>query len=253
MAVFTAVSIWATAALGTGWTFMGLSPALTTALFSAGRAISWSLASQALARQSVPRQKTQAIIDETDSPRVRAYGRVLLGGIRAFFESDDGKLYQIVVSHHGPVDGLTRFWIDGEPVESWDPATGEVKRYKYIWFRDGSGSGGDYEPVLIRFPALWTPQHRLQGQATFCTQWGDPSDEDFAKEFPKGPHTNVQAELRASRVRDMQGNLVYSENASLIIRDYLTHQDGWRIPAAMIDNDSFGRFVQICGQPVPIR
>ena len=253
MAVFTAVSIWATAALGTGWTFMGLSPALTTALFSAGRAISWSLASQALARQSVPRQKTQAIIDETDSPRVRAYGRVLLGGIRAFFESDDGKLYQIVVSHHGPVDGLTRFWIDGEPVESWDPATGEVKRYKYIWFRDGSGSGGDYEPVLIRFPALWTPQHRLQGQATFCTQWGDPSDEDFAKEFPKGPHTNVQAELRASRVRDMQGNLVYSENASLIIRDYLTHQDGWRIPAAMIDNDSFGRFVQICGQPVPLR
>ena len=251
MAVFTAISLWATAALGAGWSFLGLSPALTAAVFRAGSAIGWSLASQALARQSVPAQKVQAIITQTDSPRVRAYGRVLLGGPKAFFEAQDGSLLQIVVIHHGAVDGLIRFWFDGEPVAL--DADGRLNRYTRLLFRDGSGPvSGDYPEVLSRFPDLWTSQHRLEGQATFNTAFGDPADEDFVGYYPKGPQTIVQAEVRASRVRDMLGAMVYSENAGLCIRDYQIHPDGWRIPAAMVDDDSFGRFTAICGQPVPL-
>ena len=251
MAIFTAISMWATAALGAGWSLLGMSPALTSALFSVGRAVSWSLASQALARQSVPAQKVQAIITQTDSPRVRAYGRVLLGGTKAFFEAQDGSLLQIVVIHHGAVDGLIRFWVDGEPVTL--DADDKVHRYMRLLFRDGSGPvSGDYPEVLSRFPDLWTSQHRLKGQATFNTAFGDPADEDFVGYFPKGTQTMVQAEVRASRVRDMLGALVYSENAALCIRDYLIHPDGWRIPAASIDDDSFGRFAVICGQAVPL-
>lgn len=251
MAIFTAISMWATAALGAGWSLLGLSPAMTSALFSVGRAVSWSLASQALARQSVPAQKVQAIITQTDSPRVRAYGRVLLGGPKAFFEAQDGTLHQIVVIHHGAVDGLIRFWVDGEPVTL--DADNKVHRYMRLLFRDGSGPvSGDYPEVLSRFPGLWTSQHRLQWQATFNTAFGDPADEDFVGYFPKGTQTMVQAEVRASRVRDMLGAMVYSENAALCIRDYLIHPDGWRIPAASIDDDSFGRFAVICGQAVPL-
>ena len=255
MAVFTAISLWASSSLAFmgagGLSFLGLSPAMTSALFSVGRAVSWSLASQALARQSVPAQKVQAIITQTDSPRVRAYGRVLLGGPKAFFEAQDGTLHQIVVIHHGPVDGLIRFWVDGEPVTL--DADDKVHRYMRLLFRDGSGPvSGDYPEVLSRFPNLWTSQHRLEGQATFNTAFGDPADEDFVGYFPKGTQTMVQAEVRASRVRDMLGAMVYSENAALCIRDYLIHPDGWRIPAASIDDDSFGRFAVICGQAVPL-
>ena len=65
MAIFTAVSMWATAALGAGsLSVFGLSPALTSALFAAGRSVGWSLASQALARQNVPRQQVQANINQ---------------------------------------------------------------------------------------------------------------------------------------------------------------------------------------------
>ena len=251
MAIFTAISMWATAALGAGWSLLGMSPAMTAAVFRAGSAIGWSLASQALARQSVPAQKVQAIITQTDSPRVRAYGRVLLGGPKAFFEAQDGTLHQIVVAHHGAVDGLIRFWVDGEPVTL--DADDKVHRYMRLLFRDGSGPvSGDYPEVLSRFPSLWTSQHRLKGQATFNTAFGDPADEDFVGYFPKGTQTMVQAEVRASRVRDMLGAMVYSENAALCIRDYLIHPDGWRIPAASIDDDSFGRFAVICGQAVPL-
>lgn len=272
MAVFTAISLWASSSLAFmgagGLSFMGLSPAMTSALFSVGRAVSWSLASQALARQSVPAQKVQAIITQTDSPRVRAYGRVLLGGTKAFFEAQNGHLHQIVVAHHGRMDGLIGVWIDGEKKATGaTPAAadggGRINRYLAVYFKNGSGNGGDYDGVFAgdglgwndlheAFPALWTSAHRLQGQATYYTIFGDPADEDFVEYFPKGPSTNVQIEVRASRVRDMAGGLVYSENAALCIRDYLTHQDGWRIPAAMVDDDAVGRFAAICAQPVPL-
>lgn len=266
MAIFTYIA-------STAWwaafsSSIGLSAAAANAVITLGQSVAWSLAASALSRQNVPRQQVQATINQTDSPRIRAYGRNLLGGTRAFFEAQSGHLHQIVVAHHGAVDGLTRIWVDGEPVATGATppgadAGGRVNRYLAVLFRNGAGDGGNYAGVFAgdglgwkdlheAFPTIWTPQHRLRGQATFYAVFGDPADEDLQKYFPKGPHTQVQVEIRASLVRNMLGELVYSENAALCIRDYLTHADGWRIPAASIDNDSFGRFAQICGQAVPL-
>lgn len=224
--------------------------AVANAVIAVGQSLSWSLAAAALAKSNVPSQQVQAVVSQTDAPRIRVYGRNLLGGQRVFFEADDGQLLQIVVCAHGRVDGLVQFWWDGEPVET-DP-DGRVQRYKYNYFRDGSGIGGDYSEVLERFPALWTTAHRLQGQTTFCTKFGDPSDEDFAKVFPKGAYTVVQAEIRGARVRNMAGDPIYSENAGLCIRDLMTHADGWNIPLARLDAASWGNFAALCGEAVPL-
>ena len=252
MAIFTAIAAYASFALGPGaLSLFGLSPAVTAAVVSVGRSALWSLAGAALTKPNLPRQQVMATITQTDTPRVRAYGRNLLGGQRVFFETNDGTLYQIVVSHHGAVDGLIRFWVDGEPV-SLD-ANDKVNRYTTLLFRDGSGSvSGDYPEVLNRFPGLWTSQHRLEGQATFYTAFGDPSDEDFGKYFPKGAYTQVQAEIRASRVPNMAGAMIYSENAGLCIRDLLTHVDGWNIALNRLDAASWQAFVTRCGQSVPL-
>lgn len=243
--------------VGAGWgavTVFGLSPAVSAAIIAVGRSALWSLASAALIKPNVPRQQVQATLNQTDAPRIRAYGRNLLGGQRVFFESAEGTLFQIVVCHHGQVDGLIRFWWDGEPVET-DP-DGFVHRYKRNYFRDGSGAGGDYTGIPARnldlFPTLWTADHRLQGQATFLAIFGDPSDEDFAKVFPKGAYTVVQAEVRGARVRNMAGAAVYSENAGLCIRDLMTHADGWSIPLDRLDTASWQGFVNLCGQAVPL-
>ena len=253
MVVFTALNL-AASALMPGFagslSILGMSPAVTAAVISVGRSLTWSLASAALTRQKVPSQQVQATLSQTDAPRIRGYGRLLLGGQRAFFEAKDGELHQIVVAHHGRVDGLIRFWVDGEPVT----LDGDDKfgRYTKLLFRDGSGIGGDYEAVLEEFPTLWTTAHRLQGQATFYTRFGDPSDEDFAKVYPKGPYTVVHIEVRASRVRSLAGDLVYSENAGLCIRDLMTHPDGWNIPLARLDATSWAQFAQVCAQAIPI-
>lgn len=246
MAVFTylaTTAFWAsvTTALGT---------TAASAIIAAGQAVTWSLASAALSRPAASRQEMMATLNQTESARRRAYGRNLMGGVRALFQARDGRLYQVVVIHHGRVDGLLRFWIDGEPV-TWNADTGEVQRYKYLFFRDGSGQGGDYAPPRQAFPTIWTADHRLQGQATFCSVWGDPSDEDFQKVFPKGDQTQVQAEIRGVRVRNLAGDLVYTENAGLCIRDLMTHSEGWGIPLARLDAASWASFVALCGEAVP--
>ena len=247
---------------------IGLSTAAANAVIAIGQSVTWSLAAGALSRQNVSRQAVMATLTQTDTPRIRAYGRNLLGGQRAFFEAQSGRLHQIVVSHHGAVDGLIRVWIDSEPVTTGSTPAGadgggRINRYLAVLFRRGAGNGGDYEGVFAAdglgwrdihqaFPTIWTSAHRLENQATFYAVFGDPADEDLQEFFPKGPQTMVQVEVRASRVRDMLGALVYSENAALCIRDYLNHPDGWRIPAAMVDDDAFGRFAAICAQPVPL-
>lgn len=251
MVVFSAII--AMLPVGAGWgavTIFGLNPAVSATIIAAGRSALWSLAGADLTKPNVTSQQVQATLSQTDAQRIRVYGRNLLGGQRVFFEAEDGQLLQIVVCAHGRVDGLVQFWWDGEPVET-DP-DGQVSRYKYNYFRDGSGIGGDYSEVLSRFPALWTTAHRLQGQTTFCTKFGDPSDEDFAKVFPKGAYTVVQAEVRGSRVLNMAGASIYSENAGLCIRDLMAHADGWNIPVSRLDTASWQGFVNLCGQSVPL-
>lgn len=219
---------------------------------SIGQAATWALASALLNRPEVSRQEMMATIDETDGPRIRAYGRNLMGGNRVFFEARDGRLYQIVVFHHGSVDGLIRVWIDGSPVNR-NEATGEIERYKYVFFRDGSGQGGQYEPVLLAFPTLWTTDHRLQNQATFCSVWGDPSDEDFPKVFPKGAQTQVQVEVRGLRVKNLDTDETeYSDNAGFCIYHFFTNPNGWGFQESVMDTEIWQYFASVCRQPISL-
>lgn len=268
MAVFTALSLLLPASLGS-LTVFGLSAQVTAAIFSVGRAVTWSLASAALQKQpSIPRQQIMANINQTDQPRIRAYGRVLLGGPRAFWEAyaDGGALFQIVVLHHGGVDGLISYWVDGErvtvradgAVTSPPFETGDDNPDIILDFRNGRDTpvagirGGYYPEITAQFPTLWTANHRLDEQATMYARFDLPAMERMPKIFPKGANTVLQAEIRSSLVLTGAG-LAYSENAAWCNRDYLTHQDGWRIDPAFIDGDSFADFAALCGEIVGTR
>ena len=257
MAVFTALTMWATAALGPGaLSIAGLSPALTAAVVKAGQSALWSITAQALSRPQIPLQQIQATIQQTDLPRVRAYGRNMLGGTRAFWETDDGKLYQLVVLHHGAISGLISFWVDSERVQvdaGGNVTTSPISPDMQILFRDGTAQGGSYAVLQEAFPSLWTAQHQLQGQATLLAVMYNPGPEQFAEVFPKGPQTLIQAEVQGALVRSLTGTMVYTESPGLCIRDYLTHADGWRIPLAALDTAGWQAFVGLCAEPVALK
>ena len=248
MAVFTylaTTAFWAGATSAIGVTAANVA-------ISLGQAAAWALASAALNKPEVSRQQVMATVDETDAPRVRAYGFNLLGGVKVFFEAKDGRLDQIVVVHHGGLDGLIRVWIDGSPV-SRNETTGEIERYKYVHFRDGFSDGGNYPDVRSAFPDLWTADHRLRFQASFQSTWGDPSDEDFSKVFPKGSQTQVQLEVRGLRVKNLDtGEIQFSDAAGWCIYHFMTDHNGWNLPESVMDQDVWQYFSSVCRQTVQL-
>lgn len=251
MAIFTLL---ATTAL---WTSVSgvIGSTAAGALIALGQSVTWSLVSAAIMRSKVDAQTVKATVSQTNQPRIRAYGRNLLGGVRVFFESGQGELFQVVACHQGAVDGLIQFWWDGKPVPTANNSA-NPRRYQRSYFNNG-GDAGDFGWVpwrnLSLFPTLWTTNHRLRDQVAYLSVFGDPSDEDFGKVFPRGPNTSVQVEVRGVRVRNLAGALEYSENAGLCIRDFLTHPDGWGFPSNKIDLPSFTNFTALSAEPVPLR
>lgn len=222
-----------------------------------------SVASNALFRPrspNMPRQEFRSTLNQASGERLRGYGRMKLAGTRAFWNSKDGILYQVIVFHHGQVHAIDRFFVGDDEV-TLDGA-GWVKEEPY---RDGDdtfirmatrvGTPGQtaFEEMAV-WGQAWDERYRLRGLACLYVEFVAPELERYSEVFPEGPNTTIRIEARMSRVYDPRtGTTGYSENPALAIRDYLTHPDGYRLSADQIDDASFAAFANICDQIVPLK
>lgn len=256
MAIFSGIIAALGAAGFTGAvTIFGLSPALSAALLSVGRAALWNAAARALA-PGVPAQQVQANIKQAAGPRIRGYGQFLLGGTRALYEAADGVLHEIVVMHHGEVSAVTGWLIDGEAVTldgSGVTTTGAAAGYVQIQ-KILSGNGGDYAAARAAFPTIWTTAHDLTGQATFYARLTAPALSKMQQVFPRQHQTEIQAICNLSPVLDPRTMTTgYSNLTGPVALDYLTHADGYRINIASVDLASFAQFTTLCDEDVPLK
>lgn len=274
MAIFTAIATFFTGVAAS----IGFGAAAATAIGAAAanliKSAVFSLLSRALTpKPSIPKQEIQATINQASGPRTRVYGQALLGGTRSFWETDANKLHQIILLNHTAVTANIAFWIDGRQVatDAYGGVTSEpftVKSSGVVWpnlspqykadivldWHDGTGDGGDWPDVTAIFPALWTADHKLTGQATICAKMTAPSGAKFSKRFPRGPNTNIQMEVQGAAVLDTRtGVTAYSDNAALCIADYLTHSDGYRISSDKIDTETFNVFADLADEAVPLK
>jgi hypothetical protein len=236
-------------------TIFGLSPALSAAIIGIGRAVLYSAISGALApKAKVPRQQVQAVVNQGLSPRIRAYGQVKLGGVRAFFEAKAGVLYQVVVCHHGPLSSVIGWEVDGRRVSvdaDGDVAAGRQAGFMRMVADIDGVRGGVWPAITAAFPTLWDASHSLQGQSTFYVRMRLPKLSRLSKVFPRQAQTTVQLIARGSSVLDVRTGVTgYSDNAALAIHDYLTHPDGYRVPVSRIDQASFSDFANRCDEAV---
>lgn len=258
MAIFSAIS---SALIGVGlqifgWTAAGWAAAGAFANIVMGAALLglYSVVSSALA----PTMKTpqaQAVINQSAGSRIRGYGRALLGGTRAFWDSKGGELYQIVMMHHGEIDHVEGFKIGDKNVEvesSGNVSTSPFNNLVRIYHRVGSSNQTTY-PMMLTDWDMWTEDHRLRGIAHFLVRFSSPSQSDYSKVFPDGYNTPVRALCRLSRVWDPRNdNIAWSDNSALCILDYLTHPDGYRLTRDDIDLNSFALFANLCDEDVPL-
>lgn len=273
-AVFTAITGYLTTAL----IGMGLSAAVAGAASSLLIGAALLGVSMLLAPRppvmSTP--QAQAVINQSIGPRVRGYGRALLGGTRAFFDSRDGYLYQAIMMHSGEIDAIESIRVGDRTIELNGDGDVVTEGFSYnivisegSWFSSevtesrfavrikthlGSAGQGTEGMLTDAFPGIWTSEHRLRGIAYMAVRFRSPTQEDFQKIFPEGYNTPVRGLCRLSRVYDPRSNsTAWSDNSALCILDYLTHPDGYRKTLGDIDLDSFIAFANLCDEDVPLK
>ncbi|MGO4127804.1 phage tail protein [Inquilinus sp. YAF38] len=283
----------AAAAAGTA-TFIGLNAVAWSAI-SVGLSIAGTLAQTLLAEQP-PKPKMQdgdVSIKQAIPPRTRMYGRQRLGGVYLYYDSTpDGDLKTLVChAAHECDDSMAgapnpeEHWLNDEQVQI--DKDGNVKDDP--WWQEGSGLGGDdgHSAVVIRnylgvptqqiptFDEKWTVDHKAHGLCCTYVKYADLKDEDQIKVFPSGPPP-YRIVLRGAKVFDprLQGtdpgehdpddeaSWAWSDNAALVILDYLTRLErdvpvGFGIPlagpAGCIDLASFAAAADVCDQLVALK
>jgi hypothetical protein len=251
-------------ALGAGLTAVfGTSTFLTTAI-SAG----FSVLSSVLFRPKQPRpEDVQTTSKNPTSPRQRHYGRVKTSGALAFKEGHRGTLHVVIALSTGEIDEIEEFWADdrnltlgtGGQVDQ-DPYDGNL----FIEYRLGLPTETHYSNLTAVFPE-WTSDHRGDGIASlYALQDSTPQDK-LSKRFPKVSETLYRVVARGSKVFNLNPNSppdsppidVWTDNAAGVIRDYMTHRDGMRLPLSLFTTTQATAGWQLayskCAELIPLK
>lgn len=246
------------------WNVLGLTSLAAAGMFAnivlGAALIGASYLTGSMRQPSMKTPQAQAVINQSTGPRVRGYGRALLGGTRAFFDSNGGgTLFQIVMMHSGEIEAIEHFKV-GDIVVNLDPdgfvtnsafQSGGRSQVRIIGHLGAANQPA--EQVMVSNWSQWTTAHRLRGIAYFFAWFRSPKSEDFQKIFPESYNTPVRGLCRLSKVWDPRNNTTaWSDNSSLCILDYLTHSDGYRLTIDDIDVPSFAAFANLCDEPVPL-
>ena len=209
-----------------------------------------------------PAPQYQAVINQSSAARRRGYGRAKLGGVRAFYDSKNGFLYQIVMIHQGQIDVYEKFFLGDQlvtlsannSVEQAPFALSATDAFAFMYPRGGAPDQLAESVMISAFDDVWTSDHRLRGIAYITATFRSPPSESYLRIFPEGYNTPVMAVCRLSRVLDTRTNATaWSDNPALCIADYLTHPDGYRrLSYDDLDIPSFNAFADLCDEAVPL-
>ena len=202
------------------------------------------------------RQDRRQMIRGAVEARQVVYGRARVSGPMLYASSsgDDRRFLHLVVGLAGhPVAGLDAVWVndiripaaelDGAGMVAAGPLAGKARVRLY----NGTQTAAD--PNLVAESADgWSPQHILRGIAYLYVRL--EYDQDA---FPNGLQ-NISAEIRGkSDILDPRTNATgYTENAALIVLDYLRSADGLACAADEIDTAAFIAAANVCDEAVQI-
>lgn len=174
------------------------------------------------------------------APRTRHYGRVRIGGPWAFGAvDDDGQFHKVTMLCTGELDaveeryvGNTLVTVDGGNHVNEDPWDSDELLYEY---RLGLATETVYSELDSTFPE-WTSSHRGDGIASIYTVQRNGILELVLERWPQGVNTQYTVVARASKVYNpLTGLTEWTDNAAAVIRDYLIHSDGMRLPSWLVE------------------
>ncbi|WP_109613913.1 fibronectin type III domain-containing protein [Pseudaminobacter salicylatoxidans] len=222
----------------------GAALGIATTLLTYGTVIGLSIGLNFLASSifSPPQPKPEDMQQSSKQPlqpRVRHYGRVKVSGAWVFAEATAATFHKVLALGVGPIDAFEEFWIEDTKVAlgsgGWvqtDPwgGSGDAR----ILSRRGLAAETYYSELGSTFPE-WTTAHRGDGTASLYAYQGSATQENYMKRWPNGINTNFRVVMRAAQVMNpVTGATAWNDNAAAVIRDYVTHSDGMRLPAVIV-------------------
>lgn len=217
--------------------------------------LTFGLAGLLFSPKNLPDKTQNIAVRNTVEPRKRTYGRCLvesvLAELKVQFPTGDGVLYAASMIASGEIDAIEEHRINDQVVRI--DGTGQVT-YPGVW-NDNSRVALEYHlgtdsqaasPFLIAaFPGRWTAQHQLRGIAYTVGKFNGVPLEDFATVYQAGV-PNYKAIIRGAKVwdprdedqdADLPATWTWTQNAALIILDYLKHDDGMRLSRDLVEAD----------------
>lgn len=231
------------AALQTGLALITLAAGTTLGSLAIGLGISYLASSLFRPKQPKPEDVQQQVRQPTP-PRIRHYGRVKTSGAWIFAETKDGGFFKVLALGQGPFDAIEEYWLDDQliplepdgsptPPSKWREGTTGNPLLR-IQSRLGAPIETAYGELTSKFPQ-WTAAHRGDGIASLLACQYAVGDEYYLSLFPNGVNTNYRVVARTSLVKNpVTGAVAWNDNAAAVIRDYMTHKDGMRLPESLV-------------------
>lgn len=180
-----------------------------------------------LGRQKAPSIKAsdaKSTFESSEAQVMEGIGRVRVGGLQAFGNSDGSTRARLVCRLQGPIDAVEEYYIGGREV-TVDP-NGDVSSPPWAraggsWCnwqdKKGDGSETSWSSLSSLFPTLWSADHRLRGIAQTLTIWYNPGlSEDKYFTLYQGGVPNTEQVVRASKIYDPRTGLTaWSDNGVL--------------------------------------
>lgn len=238
----------------------GVGATILTGVINIGLSFGFSYVSSLLNKPKTPRpEDVQGLIRQSVAPRYRHYGRVRVGGAIIFIETKNGALYQLIAHGQGPIDGFEQTYLDNRPVELEAGIDGGVTTEPYdpafqiIDSQIGDASIYGFGRLEVDFSSIWNSSYQVKGIAASllytATVAAEKSNETYPNRIPF-----LSRVIRGAKCYDPRnGSTVWTRNAGLIMRDYLTHADGMNLPSSLIDDDLIGTAANDSAQAVPIK
>lgn len=246
---------------------LGIGVTLLTGVIGIGISLGLSALSAAIFKpdQNIPKpEDIQTSVRNPTAARVRHYGRVKISGPWAFGESKAGNFHKVIALGTGQLDAIEEYFVDDKIVTL--DGSGDVQTVPWlnggnekirIQARLGLPTETHYSQLTTVFPE-WDSDHRGDGVSSLYAIQRATSQETYMERFPGGINTLYRVVARASKVYNpITATTVWTDNAAAIMRDYITHADGMRLPASLVNTPQAAAgwlaAANICAQDVALK
>ncbi|WP_026618345.1 hypothetical protein M728_000390 [Ensifer sp. WSM1721] len=116
-----------------------------------------------------------------ESSVIEGLGRVRVGGLKAFGNTDGSTRWRLVCRLQGPIDAVEAYFVGGREVTvdpdgtvsspPWSRAGGSWMKWED---KKGDGTETAWPALMSAFPALWTSAHRVRGIAQSLVTFFNP-------------------------------------------------------------------------------